>query len=100
MNSNLGFGDFLILCCGGLCVGAFALFALATGTLGRLLGIGSNLLNRPRVFFNDPNLRSGGRVGGNPGFTNPYRSSGGSIGGGESFSNPTENSSGSIGGRA
>ncbi len=99
MGSNLGFGDFAVLCCGGVFVLLFVVFALFTGTLGRLFGLGNNIMRRPGGSFNNPNERSGGRIGGAPGFNNPFESGGGRIGGGQSFDNPDTGSSGSIGGR-
>ncbi len=99
-NNSLGFGDCAVLCCGGTLLFLFAGFALATGTLGRLLGFGGNFMNRAGGTFNNPNTQSGGRIGGLPGFNNPYQGSGGRIGGNQGYGTPNESSSGSIGGRS
>lgn len=100
-SSGLGLGDVLILCCGGTCILGFVVFALFTGTFGRLFGLGNRFMSRPGGSFNNPNVRSGGRIGGTPGFQNPFFGSGGRVGGsGQGYSNPNEGSSGSIGGRS
>ncbi len=99
-SNGLGMGDFVVLCCGGTCILGFVVFGLFTGTFARLFGFGNRFMNRPGGSFNNPGVRSGGRIGGSPGFQNPFMGSGGSVGGGAGFDNPDEGSSGSIGGRS